>query len=178
MGLEIWDKVKTVPADAQNPILGGRLKGKTDISPVWRYQVLTELFGVCGVGWKYEITDTKTFTVSHDQIMVQVFINFYIYQDNKWSEPIPAVGGDFLVTKESSGLHSNDEAFKMALTDALGVACKMLGVGADIYMGKASAQSKYQKPSAEKPADWDRKSRVAQLAWNDQFKTKYPVKEQ
>ena len=30
----------------------------------------------------------------------------------------------------------------------------------------------------DKPADWDRKSRVAQLAWNDQFKTKYPVKEQ
>ena len=30
----------------------------------------------------------------------------------------------------------------------------------------------------DKPSDWDRKSRVAQLAWNDQFKTKYPVKEQ
>jgi len=40
-----------------------------------------------------------------------------------------------LVTKESKGLHSSDEGFKMAVTDALSTAMKLLGVGADIYSG-------------------------------------------
>ena len=40
-----------------------------------------------------------------------------------------------MVVKESGGLHINDEAYKMAVTDALSVALKMLGVGADVYMG-------------------------------------------
>ena len=30
--------------------------------------------------------------------------------------------------------HLNDEAYKMALTDAISVACKQLGVGADVYL--------------------------------------------
>ena len=36
-------------------IKGGKLSGFTDINPMWRIQKLTELFGVCGVGWYTEI---------------------------------------------------------------------------------------------------------------------------
>ena len=29
----------------------------TDINPMWRIKTLTEQFGVCGFGWKYNIID-------------------------------------------------------------------------------------------------------------------------
>lgn len=48
-----------------------------------------------------------------------------------------------LVAQESSGLHANDEGYKMAITDALGTAVKMLGVAADVYAGKWDG-SKYR----------------------------------
>jgi hypothetical protein len=48
--LEIYEKVRAVPQEAQKPISGGRLSGKTDINPMWRIKVLTETFGVCGFG--------------------------------------------------------------------------------------------------------------------------------
>jgi len=56
-------------------------------------------------------------------------------EDDVWSDAIPAIGGSVLVSKESAGLHASDEGYKMAITDALGTAMKMLGVAADIYAG-------------------------------------------
>ena len=40
------------------------------------------------------------------------------------------------VAKESKGMHTSDECFKMALSDAIGTACKALGMSADIYFSK------------------------------------------
>ena len=55
------------------------------------------------------------------------------------------------MTAEKSGPHVSDEAFKMALTDALSVALKMIGVAADIYLGLFDG-SKYveQKTTTQK----------------------------
>jgi hypothetical protein len=50
------------------------------------------------------------------------------------------------IAKEKSGLRTNDEAPKMAVTDALSVACKMLGVGADIYRGRWSGRGYREDP--------------------------------
>ena len=135
--LKHWDKLKTVPPDALKPITAGRLKGKSDISPQWRLEAMTEEFGVCGIGWKYEIAKTWEHTSKDDQLMIFVEINLYIFnsEKNEWSSPIPGVGGDFALKKESSGMYANDECYKMALTDALGVAMKALGVAANVYRG-------------------------------------------
>lgn len=38
--------------------------------------------------------------------------------------------------KEKAGIHVSDECYKMATTDALSVACKQLGIGADVYFEK------------------------------------------
>ena len=40
------------------------------------------------------------------------------------------------VAKENKGIHVSDECYKMAITDAISVACKQLGVGADVYWEK------------------------------------------
>jgi len=144
--MELWNKVKQPPASALKTINAGRLKGKTDINPQWRYQALTEQFGQCGVGWKYEIAKLWSEPASDGQIFAFAQVNLYtaMRDSDTWCDPIPGIGGSMLVAKEKAGPHSSDEGYKMAVTDALSVACKMLGVAADIYLGLAN-ESKYDK---------------------------------
>lgn len=128
--------VKTVPQSALKTIDFGKLKGKFDISPQWRWEVLTETYGMCGIGWKFEIVSTQQVPVEETkETMLYVLVNLYIKDGDEWSEPIPGYGGDFLIYNDKNGFHGNDEAFKMAVTDALGTAAKMIGVGADVYRG-------------------------------------------
>jgi len=133
--LKIYNALKQPPKEALRTIQAGRLKGMSDINPQWRYKAMTEQFGVCGIGWKYEVTNIKHEDASGEQVVTHAFINLYIKDGDKWSDPIPGVGGSMMVTKESAGLHTSDESVKMAVTDALSVAMKMLGMAADIYAG-------------------------------------------
>lgn len=131
-----YNAVKTVPQSALKIIDFGKLKGKYDISPQWRWEILTEVYGMCGVGWYFDIVDTKEVLVeATGETMLYVKVNLYIRDGEEWSKPIPGYGGDFLIYKDKNGYHGNDEAFKMAVTDALGTAAKMIGVGADVYRG-------------------------------------------
>jgi hypothetical protein len=131
--LELWKKVQSVPDNAKKAITGGRLKGMTDINPMWRLQALTEQFGPCGVGWKYEVVDKHLETGANGEIAAFVDILLYHKHNSEWSEGIPGTGGASFVAKEKNGLYTSDECFKMALTDAISVACKALGFGADVY---------------------------------------------
>ena len=56
-----------------------------------------------------------------------------------------------LMTAE--GLFVDDEAYKKAYTDALGVACKSLGFGADIYRGRNDTKYSGQTATATKPSE-------------------------
>ena len=132
--LTIWNALKQPPQEALKTIQGGRLKGKTDINPQWRYKAMTEQFGVCGVGWKYTI-EKLWLEPSGDEICAFAAIGLSIKVNGEWSDPTPGIGGSMILAKESSGLHVNDECYKMAITDALSVAMKMIGVAADIYAG-------------------------------------------
>lgn len=146
--MSLYEKVRSVPKEALKEIKGGRLKGMSDINPMWRIKLLTELFGICGIGWKIEIVDRRLENGSADQIACFVDINLYIKSDGVWSEPIPGMGGSSFVTKESSGLYTSDECFKMAYTDAISVACKSLGFAADIYF--ANDRTKYTNHEEDK----------------------------
>lgn len=151
-----WAKVRTVPEWAKKPIAAGRLKGKTDINPQWRMQIMTETFGPVGFGWKYAIDKLWTEPGNADQVMAFALVSVWISEEGEWSEPVPGIGGSMLVAKESSGLYTSDEGYKMAVTDALSVAFKAIGVAADIYSGDKFDGSKYDtaassEASTEKP---------------------------
>jgi len=133
--LKYYNQSRQVPQEAKKSIGGGRLKGMTDINPMWRIKKLTEMFGVCGIGWKYEITK-EWIEKNGDEQAAFIMINLYIKDEDKWSDAIPGIGGNMFVTKEKNGLYTSDECFKMALTDALSVSCKALGIGADVYFDK------------------------------------------
>ena len=144
--LKVYDNVRSVPDTAQTKIGGGRLKGKTDINPMWRIKSLTEQFGPCGVGWTYTITEKRLESGANSEVAAFVDIDLFIKYNGEWSEAIPGTGGSSFVAKEKTGLYTSDECFKMALTDAISVACKALGFGADIYWNQD--KTKYsEKPS-------------------------------
>lgn len=133
--LSVFNKVRRVPQTALKQIGAGRLKGMSDINPVWRILAMTDIFGVCGVGWKYEIEKQWSETFGNE-IKGFCNINLYVKVDGAWSDAIPGTGGASFVTMERNGAYVSDEVYKMALTDALSVAMKSLGVAADVYFAK------------------------------------------
>ena len=126
------------PQEALNTISFGKLNGKSDINPQWRIEALTDVFGLCGVGWYCEIMDVKFVDVpATEEKLVYLTAGIRVREDNgEWSSPVIGVGGDFVIVKDKNGIHGNDEALQMALTDALGKAAKCLGIASDIYRGK------------------------------------------
>ena len=147
--IAIWDKVKKPPPTALKKIEAGRLKGMSDISPQWRYEIMTEVFGPCGIGWRFGIERMWTEQGSEGQVFAFVQASVNYKQGDDWSDPVQGVGGSMLVAKERAGLHCSDEAFKMATTDAIGTALKMIGVAADVYAGKCETKYPTDAPSGQ-----------------------------
>lgn len=137
--LKYYNLGRVVPDEAMKPISAGRLKGMTDINPMWRIKKLTEMFGACGVGWWYEITDKQIVcdeTTKQKAAFVDILLYFVDPETGHTSHGIPGTGGASFVAQESKGAYMSDECFKMALTDAISVAAKGLGIGADVYFQK------------------------------------------
>ena len=143
--LEIYNSLSKPPQDALRTIEAGKLKGKTDINPQWRYKAMTETFGLVGIGWKYEIQKLWTEPGAANEVLAFAQVAVYVFDNasGKWSDAIVGIGGSKLVNAFKNGLESNDEGFKMAVTDAFSTSLKMLGVAADIYAGKWDG-SKYK----------------------------------
>ncbi len=134
--LELYNKLRTPPKEALREIAAGRLKGKTDINPMWRIKALTETFGPCGIGWKYVVRDKRLETTEVGETAAFVDIELFYKWEGEWSEAIPGTGGNMFVAKEKNGPYVDDECYKKALTDAISVAAKALGVGGDVYWQK------------------------------------------
>lgn len=149
--MRIYDAVRAVPEEAKRAITAGRLKGKTDINPMWRIKALTEQFGPCGDGWGYTIDRLWIEEGAKGEKCANALISlWYKREDGTRSEPVIGIGGNMLVANEKNGLYTSDECYKMALTDAISVACKALGFGADVYWSadrtKYTTQQEPQKP--------------------------------
>lgn len=153
--MKIYQAVRTAPPNALREIAAGRLKGKTDINPMWRIKELTEQFGPCGIGWYYNILSQRLEPGANGEIAAFVDIHLFVKVENEWSKPIPGSGGSMYVSKEKNGLYTDDEAFKKALTDAISVSCKALGFAADVYWDKDSTKYSPKRnatPSQPAPA--------------------------
>lgn len=161
--LQIYESLSKPPKTALREITEGTLKGKTDINPQWRYKAMTETFGLVGLGWKYEILDLWHEPGAGNEVLCFAKVAVFIRdpETKEWSDPIVGVGGSKLINDFNRGPKSNDEGYKMAVTDAFSTSLKMLGVAADIYAGLWDG-SKYnetptpknenkQKPAQEKP---------------------------
>ncbi|RGZ41133.1 hypothetical protein DW989_04520 [Bacteroides stercoris] len=164
--LDLYNRVRKVPQEAIKSIAAGRLKGMSDINPMWRIKRLTEEFGVCGFGWKYEIIRMWNENGGNGVISSFVHINLFVKMNGEWSEAIQGIGGSSFVTNEKNGLYTSDECFKMALTDAISVACKALGMGADVYWDKDS--TKYSQTSMQAVPVTDNRKLLNKEQFNDE----------
>ena len=140
--LSLYNRFREVPAEAKKTIKGGKLNGFTDINPMWRIKKLTEEFGECGFGWYYTEVERWKETCGQE-VAVFVKINLFVKRNNEWSAPILGIGGSKMVQIFKGGevIDFSDEAYKMALTDAISIACKALGMAADVYF--ANDRTKY-----------------------------------
>lgn len=143
--LRIFEQFRSPPDYAMSKISGGTMKGKTDIDPMWRLEALTEMFGPIGEGWYYDVIRLWLEQAGEEVCSFAEIKLYYKLNNGDWSKPVYGIGGNRMI---KSG-HVSDECFKMATTDAIGVACKSLGIGADVYYGKFE-DSKYLQARQEK----------------------------
>lgn len=162
--LNLYNRVREVPKEAIKPIMAGRLKGKSDINPMWRIKKLTEEFGLCGFGWKYDIVRMWTEEGGNGEKSAFVLINLYVKVGGEWSEPIQGIGGSSFVSIEKNGMYVSDECYKMALTDAISVSCKALGFAADVYF--INDRTKYDEGTPQNRTA-DRRKPLIRSAFND-----------
>ena len=114
----------------------------TDISPMWRIKALTETFGPCGFGWRTEASfHIKEFSETDVRIFCDLRLWVRDPDTREWSAPIEGYGGNSVVSQRQGRPYVSDECYKMAETDALGSACKKIGIGAKVYW--ESDRSKY-----------------------------------
>jgi hypothetical protein len=147
-----------VPEYAKKTICAGRLRGFTNVSPQWRIEKLTQIFGLVGFGWYYDIESTWTEQGNNGVVMFFAKINLYVKNNGEWSKSIVGVGGSTLVAEEKNGMYNNDEALKMAVTDALSVACKQIGIGSAEYYDDSKYRHREEdeakiKKSVDKPRE-------------------------
>lgn len=158
--LELYNRFAQPPEDALKAFSNGKFSG-TDINPMWRIKALTEAFGPCGIGWYTEIVRQWREDTDDGAATVYCHLHLYIKVDGEWSKPITGVGGNTLSRNTKNGCSTTDEAYKMAYTDAMGIACKALGIGANIwwkevrskYTANDQAQENEQEKAPSPPAD-------------------------
>ena len=166
--MALYDLMREVPKEARKEFRGKGGFSGTDINPMWRIKRMTEIFGPCGAGWYYEVA-YRHMETSSDDVTKCVFIGVNLYvkrTDGEWSKPIYGEGGNTFCEKRSSGIFTTDEAYKMALTDAISNATKQLGLGADVWFEADNVHStKYdqQKEAAQKAATTAKPAQGEQL---------------
>jgi len=131
----IWEKIcETDPARTKK-IEGGKFRG-TSINPNYIYEKLTSVFGPCGVGWGFEVAE-EVYKPGHELNVSHSYrINFWHNNNGIKSEMIPAVGCTDYVFKDKNGWHTDGDAPKKSMTDALTKASQLIGMSADIFGGQ------------------------------------------
>ena len=140
--LSVWNKVSQAPSHFLKEIKFGYLKGKSDISPQWRLMAMTQAYGQVGHGWTYRIVRLWSEAAADGNVMAFSEVAVKTKVDGEWGEEFWGIGGSTIVDKNKNGIQANDEGYKKATTDALGVAFKAVGVAADVYLGNFDG-SKY-----------------------------------
>lgn len=135
--MAIWKRLfKTDSRFTKNFSRKGGFSG-TDINPTYRMAVMTEVFGPCGVGWGWTIESRWSECIAGTQVAyVQLAVWYRVPGDDKIYWTGPQIGG-------TEYGRAPDEAYKMAVTDAMGKCVTSLGLSADIYMRQFD--TKYQR---------------------------------
>lgn len=138
--LDFWNKVsKTNSANVKDS-----MQGLSSIDSYAMFKAATEAFGMCGIGWGYEILQ-EDFHVGGPVIKQDKNLGNeidHILKIRFWYKSGDQIGELFhygitrYVYGSKCGLITDEEAPKKSLTDAIKKCLSMLGFSADVYMGK------------------------------------------
>ena len=125
----------------------------TSIKAAYVIERLNEVFGTCGVGWRYahspfdELVNDKGQVEVITEVALQyrcqeedgcppvVWVGGWAFPDNgairQWSEPVVACGGHAV----GRGGAPNTDARKSAVTDGITKAASMIGIGHEVFKG-------------------------------------------
>lgn len=146
--MDIWRRVElTDPSATKKFTRGGGFSG-TAINPTWQYQVITALFGPCGIGWGYHVLEEKLIEghsravyndkgqqIGNDRTVIhQMKVRFW-YRYNNDEATIDSYGVTTMIGSNKNGPFTDEEAPKKSLTDAITGALQKLGVAADVFRG-------------------------------------------
>jgi hypothetical protein len=159
-GLTLSEAFDRLRADFPQKAIKRREGGGGDlssISPAYQTERMSEVFGMCGFGWKYDHIEIDT--TAPDNRVALVWVQYaYTFAENLikeftplWSEKIPAYGMGVVRKGMTDG-----DARKSAVTDGLTKALSMVGVGISVFKGEQTHRSapRETKPKVEQPR-WD-----------------------
>lgn len=166
--MELYEQGRSVPAEARRTIQAGKIKGFTDVNPMWRIKMLTALFGPCGIGWTCDIDKLWLEPADGGEVKAFCLVRLRYKMGDAWSEPVVGIGGSSFIARTKNGMEVSDECYKMAYTDAISVACKSLGIAADVYFEKDrtkydQAQDQPQQRQDQKQEDRQQRQRQKSL---------------
>lgn len=135
--LRLWSLVcETDPAYMSKVSFGARSFNAID--PMYQIKKVTNVFGPVGSGWSYQVE--YDYPVIGNIMMVVAKVTF---ETSKFGTFGPIAGSRTFVNLDNKK-KTNDDAPKMALTDALTKAISHLGFDADVFLGKYD-DNKYMK---------------------------------
>ena len=130
--MKIWETLSKTNPNYTRTAPSSYGKRITTIDPMYQIQMMTDLFGPVGIGWKYKVD----YKYIDGLVFAEVTIKYFT---NEWHEYGPVCSVQNL-SKKNGGL--DDEAPKKAMTDAMTKAFSHLGMSADVFLGKFD-DSKY-----------------------------------
>lgn len=137
---EMWNRLeKTDPSHTKQFSGKGGFKG-TAINGTYILKRLTEEFGPCGKGWKF-VMDDERYEDGHvlksgDKAKVHIVRGHLYYMlDGVWYSTSPQFGQTMLVSEDSRGTHTDEEAPKKSITDCISKCAVLIGIGADVHLG-------------------------------------------
>ena len=152
----------------------------TDINSMWRIKMLTELFGPCGIGWWTEEVEKTLveYTSPKGQLLCKCFMTIDLYYidpgTGKASRPIRGYGGnDWIKLNKNGERVSNDEMYAMAETDAIGKACKKLGIGAKVYWSTDKTKYTIEEDDLQDPEEANTADNVDDEAAKTEMEANY-----
>jgi hypothetical protein len=168
--MEIWEQVRTPdPKYTKSFSRDGGFSG-TATNTQYTIKRATEVFGPCGIGWGFEITDEKYVEGASinetDKKIVHVIRGrvWYVVDDKKYYTA-DQFGQTIFVGVNKNGIYTDEEAPKKSATDCMIKCLSMIGFSADIFLGLwddhkylAAVQDQYKngttngKPTAQ-PSD-------------------------
>lgn len=139
--LALWNEVcRTDPSQTRDTRAGGYQH--TDINSTYFWEKATAAFGPCGQGWgatlgEPEITEVPGTKTTLVRVRVEAWWDSGTPDAPVVHHLVPVDGCKPLAYPTSAGkMHVDDEAHKKAATDGLKKALSMLGICADVYLGK------------------------------------------